>query len=66
MNSKKRIEYLSAVLRKSFKTTDEQKAEIRSRLSAGESVSSVARNYGVSRATILTINSRGGFSLGSN
>ena len=37
------------------KTTDEQKAEIRKRLSAGESVSSVARDYGVSRATVKNI-----------
>ena len=37
------------------KTTDEQKAEIRSRLSAGESVSSVARAYRVSRATVVGI-----------
>lgn len=35
------------------KTTDEQKAEIRRRLFAGESVSSVARAYGVSRATVV-------------
>lgn len=35
------------------KTTDEQKAEIRNRLSAGESVSSVARTYSVSRATVI-------------
>ena len=34
-------------------TTDEQKSEIRSRLFAGESVSSVARAYGVSRATVV-------------
>lgn len=37
------------------KTTNEQKAEIRSRLSAGESVSAVARAYGVSRATVVGI-----------
>lgn len=37
------------------KTTDEQKADIRKRLSAGESVSAVARDYGLSRATILGI-----------
>ncbi len=39
------------------KTTDEQKDEIRKRLSAGESVSSVARDYGVSRATIISMRS---------
>ena len=39
------------------KTTNEQKAEIRSRLFAGESVSSVARAYGVSRATVVGIRS---------
>ena len=37
------------------KTTDEQKAEIRKRLTAGESVSSVARAYSVSRATIISV-----------
>ena len=37
------------------KTADEQKVSIRSRLCAGESVSSVARAYGVSRATILGV-----------
>jgi len=37
------------------KTTDEQKAEIRKRLSAGESVSLVARDYDVSRANIINI-----------
>jgi putative DNA-invertase from lambdoid prophage Rac len=37
------------------KTTDEQKTEIRKRLSAGDSVSAVARDYGVSRATIIAI-----------
>ena len=35
------------------KTTDEQKVDIRSRLCAGESVSSVARAYNVSRATVV-------------
>jgi len=39
------------------KTTDEQKAEIRKRLTAGESVSSVARAYKVSRATVVEIRS---------
>ena len=37
------------------KTTDEQKKEIRNRLRAGETVSSVARAFGVSRATVLVI-----------
>ena len=37
------------------KTTDEQKADIRNRLFAGESVSSVARIYGISRASVLSI-----------
>ena len=35
------------------KTTEEQKVDIRSRLCAGESVSSVARAYNVSRATVV-------------
>ena len=39
------------------KTTDEQKVEIRKRLCAGESVSSVARDYGISRATVTGIRS---------
>jgi len=37
------------------KTTPEQRAEILRRLSAGESVSSVARDYGVSRANVIDI-----------
>lgn len=39
------------------KTTPEQRSDIRHRLSAGESVSSVARDYGVSRANIIGIRS---------
>ena len=39
------------------KTTDEQKEEIRKRLCAGESVSSVALIYGISRANIISIRS---------
>jgi putative DNA-invertase from lambdoid prophage Rac len=42
-------------LGRSSKTTDEQKAEIKTRLSAGESVSSVAHVYNVSRATVVAI-----------
>ncbi|KXS31508.1 MAG: Resolvase, N-terminal [Candidatus Gallionella acididurans] len=37
------------------KTTPEQRAEIRGRLGAGESVSALARLYGVSRANIIGI-----------
>jgi DNA invertase Pin-like site-specific DNA recombinase len=37
------------------KTTNEQKSEIIKRLSAGESVSAVARAYGVSRATVIGV-----------
>jgi putative DNA-invertase from lambdoid prophage Rac len=37
------------------KTTDEQKREIRQRLFVGESVSSISRNYGISRATVVGI-----------
>lgn len=43
------------ILGRRSKTSDAQKAEIRSRVSAGESVSSVARDYGVSRATVIGI-----------
>lgn len=39
------------------KTTPEQRAEIRRRLGAGESVSATARLYGVSRANIIGIRS---------
>ena len=39
------------------KTTPEQRTEIRRRLGAGESVSAVARAYGVSRANIISIKS---------
>ncbi len=42
------------------KTTPEQRAEIQRRLGAGESVSALARAYGVSRANIIGI--RGAFS----
>lgn len=37
------------------KTTPEQRTEIQRRLGAGESVSALARFYGVSRATILNV-----------
>lgn len=37
------------------KTTQEQRSEIRLRLAAGESVSALARAYGVSRASIISI-----------
>lgn len=37
------------------KTTPEQRSEIRRRLGAGESVSSVARAYGVSRASAIAV-----------
>jgi DNA invertase Pin-like site-specific DNA recombinase len=37
------------------KTTDEQKAEIRRKLSAGESVRSLAKCFNISRASILSI-----------
>lgn len=40
------------------KTTPEQRSEIRHRLGAGESVSALARLYGVSRAKIIGIRSR--------
>jgi len=39
------------------KTTSEQQTEIRRRLSQGESVSALARDYGVSRANIIGIRS---------
>lgn len=39
------------------KTTPEQRSEIKHRLGAGESVSSVARAYGVSRANVIGIRS---------
>lgn len=39
------------------KTTPEQRSEIRRRLGAGESVSSVARAYAVSRACIVSVRS---------
>jgi putative DNA-invertase from lambdoid prophage Rac len=38
------------------KTTDAQRQQIRERLAQGETVSAVARDYKVSRATILSIN----------
>lgn len=37
------------------KTTDAEKAAIRQRLDAGETVSAVAREYGISRATVIAI-----------
>lgn len=39
------------------KTTAEQRVEIQHRLAAGESVSAIARSYGVSRANIIGIRS---------
>lgn len=45
------------VLGRPSKTTLEQRVEIRHRLGAGESVSSLARLYGVSRANIIGIRS---------
>jgi putative DNA-invertase from lambdoid prophage Rac len=41
------------------KTTPEQRAQIRLRLEAGESISAVARSYKVSRANIIGIRSSG-------
>jgi len=38
------------------KTTDAQRQQIRERLAQGDTVSAVARDYKVSRATILSIN----------
>ena len=43
------------VLGRPSKTTPEQRTEIRNRLGAGESVSALARLYGVSRANIIGI-----------
>lgn len=40
------------------KTTPEQRAEIRRRLSCGESVSALARDYGVSRANIIGVRAK--------
>lgn len=37
------------------KTTDEQRQAIRKRLSAGQTVSAVARDFKISRATVMTI-----------
>ena len=45
------------VLGRPSKTTPEQRAEIRRRLGAGESVSALARLYGISRANIVGIRS---------
>ncbi len=42
------------------KTNDAQKQEIRRRLEAGESVSSVARGYKISRANVIGIRDRAG------
>lgn len=41
------------------KTNDAQRQEIRQRLGAGESVSSVARGYNISRANVIGIRDRG-------
>jgi len=43
------------VLGRPSKTTPEQRSEIRRRLVAGESVSALARAYGVSRASVINI-----------
>ena len=43
------------VLGRKPKTTDEQRAVIRDRLASGESVSAVARDFGISRASVITI-----------
>jgi putative DNA-invertase from lambdoid prophage Rac len=43
------------VLGRPSKTTSEQRGEIRHRLDAGETVSALARLYGVSRANIIGI-----------
>jgi len=43
------------ILGRKSKTTSEQKSEIKKRLSAGESVSSLARAFSVSRASIIGI-----------
>ena len=40
------------------KTSDAQRQEIRQRLGAGESVSSVARGYNISRANVIGIRDR--------
>lgn len=45
------------VLGRPSKTTPEQRAEIRRRLGAGESVSALAKLYGISRANIIGIRS---------
>ena len=37
------------------KTTDEQRQTIRKRLTAGQTVSAVARDFKLSRATVMTI-----------
>jgi len=37
------------------KTTDEQRLTIRKRLTAGQTVSAVARDFKISRATVMTI-----------
>ena len=42
------------------KTDDKQRRVIRSRLSAGETVTAVARDFGVSRATVIGIRGVGG------
>ena len=47
------------VLGRPSKTTPEQRTEIRHKLSAGESVSALARSYGVSRANIIGIRTVG-------
>jgi len=47
------------VLGRPSKTTPEQRRQVVARLGAGESVSAVARDYGVSRASIISIRSAG-------
>lgn len=41
------------------KTTDRQRREVRKLLAAGESISQVARDYGVSRSTVIAIRDAG-------
>jgi DNA invertase Pin-like site-specific DNA recombinase len=47
------------VLGRPSKTTPEQRKQIVARLGTGESVSAVARDYGVSRASIISIRNAG-------
>jgi DNA invertase Pin-like site-specific DNA recombinase len=45
------------------KTTEEQRQAIKARLAAGESVSALAREFNVSRATVIGIREQGSKSL---